>query len=141
MSDLPVKQTWIARVFTGIVRAFGKVEKKPLEVNHGASWQNPYGIRPGYAPEIAMSAYGGHGYTYAAVSRASTDLAGLPLRLVSGEGSDAKIIDNHPIKDLLNQPSTFMDGYLFREQICTDLILHYRLGKSTMALSCAQLLY
>ena len=123
MSDLPVKQTWIARVFTGIVRAFGKVEKKPLEVNHGASWQNPYGIRPGYAPEIAMSAYGGHGYTYAAVSRASTDLAGLPLRLVSGEGSDAQIIDNHPIKDLLNQPSTFMDGYLFREQICTDLIL------------------
>ena len=123
MSDLPVKQTWISRVFTGIVRAFGKVEKKPVEVNHGASWQNPYGIRPGYAPEVAMSAYGGHGYTYAAVSRASTDLAGLPLRLVSGEGSDAKIIDSHPIKDLLNQPSTFMDGYLFREQICTDLIL------------------
>lgn len=97
------------------------IQSKPRELDHGATYAQPYGVRPTYNPEEAMSAYAGHGYTYAAVSRASQDLAALPLRLLKGK--DRTLIEDHPVIDLLNQPSLNIDGFLFREQLCTDLIL------------------
>ena len=97
------------------------VQNKPRELDHGATYAQPYGVRPTYNPEEAMSAYAGHGYTYAAVSRASQDLAALPLRLLKGK--DRVLVEEHPVIDLLNQPSSNIDGFLFREQLCTDLIL------------------
>jgi len=97
------------------------VQSKPRELDHGATYAQPYGVRPTYNPEEAMSAYAGHGYTYAAVSRASQDLAALPLRLLKGK--DRVLVEDHPVIDLMNQPSSNVDGYLFREQLCTDLIL------------------
>ena len=125
MADLPAKnELWITRFFNGIVRSFRK-EEKPVKVNHGATWENPYGVEAGgtYSPEQALSAYGGHGYTNAAVTRASQDLAALPLRLLKGKGKKAEIIEEHPFLDLMEQPSTTIDGFLFREQLRTDLML------------------
>lgn len=97
------------------------VQNKPLQLDHGATYAEPMGVRPTYNPEEAMSAYAGHGYTYAAVSRAAQDLAALPLRLL--KGTERVLVETHPVIDLLNQPSTTVDGFLFREQLCTDLIL------------------
>ena len=122
MSDLPVKQTFMSRLL-GVFKGIGKVEEKPLKIKHGASWQNPYGVRPQMSPELALSAYGGHGYTFAAVSRSAQDLAALPIKLLRGQGKNTEIIDDHEVLDLFAQPSTYIDGYLFREQIVTDLIL------------------
>lgn len=102
-------------------RQLTDVQAKPKELDHGATYAQPYGVRPTYNPEEAMSAYAGHGYTYAAVSRASQDLAALPLRLLKGK--DRAIVEEHPVIDLMNQPSMNCDGFLFREQLCTDLIL------------------
>tara|TARA_Y100000114_G_scaffold127375_1_gene123986 strand:+ start:2428 stop:5625 length:3198 start_codon:yes stop_codon:yes gene_type:complete len=98
-----------------------QVDSKPKELDHGATYAQPYGVRPTYDPAKAMSAYAGHGYTYAAVSRASQDLAALPIRLLKGK--DKTVVEDHPVLDLLDQPSTNCDGFLFREQLCTDLIL------------------
>ncbi len=124
MSDLPENQSfWLSRVFSGIFKGYGKKEDKPTEANHGANWNNPYGVDPTYSQQQALSAYGGHGYTYAAVSRSSADLAALPLILTSGKGKNAKVIDDSPVLDLFDEPSTDMDGYLFREQLRTDLML------------------
>lgn len=97
------------------------VQNKPLVLDHGATYAQPMGVRPTYNPEEAMSAYAGHGYTYAAVSRAAQDLAALPLRLLKGK--DRVLVEEHPVIDLLDKPSSTVDGFLFREQLCTDLIL------------------
>jgi HK97 family phage portal protein len=102
-------------------KALQQVENKPLEAKHGATFAQPYGIKPTYSPEEAMSAYAGHGYTYAAVSRASQDLAALPLRLLKGK--ERTLVEEHPFIDLLASPSSGADGFLFREQLVTDLIL------------------
>lgn len=112
----------IINFFTpGTTRALQLVENKPLEQKHGATFAQPQGVRPTYSPEAAMSAYAGHGYTYAAVSRASQDLAALQLRLLKGK--DRVLIESHPVIDLMNNPNSATDGFLFREQLCTDLIL------------------
>ena len=97
------------------------VQNKPLVIDHGATYAQPMGVRPTYDPEEAMSAYAGHGYTYAAVSRAAQDLAALPLRLLKGK--NRVLVEEHPVIDLLDKPSSTVDGFLFREQLCTDLIL------------------
>ena len=103
------------------VKALQVVQNKPLEERHGATFAQPLGVRPTYSPEAAMSAYAGHGYTYAAVSRASQDLAALQLRLLKGK--ERVLVEEHPVIDLMNNPNSATDGFLFREQLCTDLIL------------------
>jgi HK97 family phage portal protein len=124
MSDI-VNQSLLFRIMNWFspseVKQLQQVEKAPETVDHGATWIQPYGVRATYSQEEAMTAYAGHGYTYAAVSRSSQDLAALPLRLLKGK--DKTLIEEHPVIDLLNQPSTTVDGFLFREQLCTDLIL------------------
>ena len=84
-----------------------KIESKPEKENHGASWNNPTGVRNPY--KNALPAYGNHGYLYAAINRACEDLSALDLRLVKGRGKSAKEIFEHPILDLLNQPSAAVD--------------------------------
>jgi len=100
------------------------VQSKPKKQNLGASWDTGHGTRPIFPPREALEAYGEHAYLYAAVTRCSEDLSALPLKLIKGKGKNAKIIDSHPVLDLLEQPSTIMDGYLFRQQITLDLIMN-----------------
>ncbi len=125
MSDLPAKQSyWLTRFLSGIFKGYGKVEDKPVAPNHGSNWVNPYGTPPaGISPAKSLSALGGHGYTHAAVSRSAADLAALPLILKSGKGKKAKLIEDSPVLDLFENPSTWSDGFLFRETLRTDLML------------------
>ena len=98
--------------------------KKPKKENLGASWDSPYGNKPVFPSRDALEAYGEHAYLYAAITRCTEDLSALPLKVIRGTGKDSTILDNHPVKDLLSNPSTMMDGYLFRQQITLDLILN-----------------
>ena len=127
MSEYPIvkRQGFWTRALQrfGLARSYNKVVRNPKGPEHGASWDAPYGQQQSFNPETAMSAYAGHAYTHAAVSRAAQDLASLPLRLIDGKGTEAVIIDQSPAIDLLNQPNTYTDGALFREQLLTDLIL------------------
>ena len=102
-------------------KSLEQAQTQPDKIDHGANWIRPQGVKATYSQEEAMTAYAGHGYTYAAVSRSSQDLAALPLRLLKGK--EGTLIEDHPVIDLMNDPSSNMDGYLLREQICTDLIL------------------
>ena len=124
-------------VFRGLVN-------RPREVNHGASWAQPSGTRPTFDALNALAAYGVHGYTQAAVVRSAQDLAALPLRVVSGRGQDQREIYEGPLVELLYQPNSNEDGFLFREQIITDLITSGNcyillLGPSTRPTSLARL--
>lgn len=113
---------WLSRLFVGIAKAF-RIEKRPKLVNHGANWDSPYGVRQQYDPMTALSAYGGHGYTHAAVVRSSQDLAALPIVLLKGKGQDAEEITDSYFLDLMQMPSINSDGFLFREQLAMDLML------------------
>jgi HK97 family phage portal protein len=100
------------------------ITTKPKKENLGASWDSPYGNKPVFPSRDALEAYGEHAYLYAAITRCTEDLSALPLKVIRGTGKDSIILDSHPVKDLLNNPSTMMDGYLFRQQITLDLILN-----------------
>ena len=106
-----------------IFRSFLKKEAKPKQLDHGANWNSPHGERAPYDPSKALSSYGLHSWTHAAVSRQAQDLAALPLKLMTGKGADAQQIDDHPFLELMEFPSTTMDYYLFAEQVLIDLRL------------------
>ena len=108
---------------TSIFTKSSKVENKPIKENLGASWNSPNGIRYSFPPKDSLDAYGEHAFLYAALQRVTEDLAGLPLQVVKGKGKNQKILESHPVLDLLNNPNTESDGYLFRQQIALDLIL------------------
>jgi len=70
----------------------------------------------------------GNAWLHASVSDRAADLAGLPLILVRGRGAAATEIEDHPVLDLLAEPSTGMAGELWRRQLVLDLELagnHY----------------
>ena len=124
------RMPWYYRIFRTLglveaqeIRQLQNVESKPKAPKHGASWNNPYGARQPFSPGASMQAYSGHAYTHAAVNRASQDLAALPLKVIKGRGAKSQILDDSEVLDLFDQPNTFTDGFLFREQLITDLIL------------------
>lgn len=110
-------------ILVTMIRAFQKLISNPKAPEHGASYIAPYGVRQPFSPETSMSAYSGHAYTNACATRASQDLAALPIVLMRGRGANAERVEDHAFYDLLEQPSSFVDGFLFREQILVDLIL------------------
>tara|TARA_R100000664_G_scaffold32784_2_gene48291 strand:+ start:109 stop:2157 length:2049 start_codon:yes stop_codon:yes gene_type:complete len=109
--------------FTSLFVRQPKIEKKPDKPNLGASWVSPHGVKNAFPPKESLDAYGEHAYLFAALQRTTEDISALPLKVISGKGKNQKIIENHPAIDLLNNPSSNVDGYLFRQQITLDLIL------------------
>lgn len=119
-----MSDNYFTRLYNAILgKGYAKQIDKPKEENRGASWNSAGGVRNTFSAQVSMDAYGIHGYTHAGVKRLSQDLAALPLRLIKGYGEQAKEIMNHPVLDLLRMPTTDIDEYLFREQVCTDLTL------------------
>lgn len=121
----PAKQaTWIERLMPSFVlRAFGQLEQNPEAPDHGASWTVGNGVAPTFSPRQSMAVYARHAYTNACVTRASQDIASLPIKLLKGKGAATQEITDHPVLELFEQPSATVDGYLFREQFIVDLML------------------
>ena len=120
----PVKETWITRLMPNFVlRAFGQIQENPEVPEHGASWSVGNGVAPTFSPRQSMAVYARHAYTNACVSRASQDIASLPIKLLRGEGTSTQEVVDHPVLELFKQPSSTVDGYLFREQFIVDLML------------------
>ena len=124
--NYPVKKSsyWISikNTLSTIFKGAGKIEEKPLKVNHGASWDRPQGANPTFDPLNALAAFAVHSYTHAAASRAAQDLAALPLRILKGTGANTQIVDTGPAVDLFNEPSTGISPFDFRDQLEIDLI-------------------
>ena len=117
---------WYQRLFTRIgltptVKELGKVETKPTEIKHGASYISNGG-RSAYSQLGSLGAYVQHPYVYAALSRISQDLAATPLKLIQGNGQNSKIVESHPVIDLIEEPSTGVDQFSFLEQLTIDLV-------------------
>ena len=118
--DLPTKPL---SFWQRITKAFAKPVEKPERPAHGADWARAQGAANPYPVRFSMGAFASHGYVFAAVSRASQDLAALPIKLIRGKGENSEILEEHPFLDLMEQPSTYKDGFSFREQLVVDLML------------------
>ena len=122
--QLPARTGWLTRfVPSFIIKAFGQVEQNPEAPEHGASWSTGNGVAPIFSPRQSMAVFGKHAYTHACVTRASQDIASLPIKLLRGQGEAQTEIDDHEVLDLFRQPSSITDGYLFREQFIVDLMM------------------
>jgi len=103
-------------------RAVG-ILAQPTEIRLGSDFAPAHQAAPGYDVAQAMAAYAAFPWVVACLEAKSTDLAGLPIRLRSGRGKDAEVIDDHESLDLLDRPSRGVSGILFRRQIPIDLDL------------------
>lgn len=118
------KQSTLARWLPNfIMKAFGQVVENPEAPEHGASWSVGNGVSPTFSPRQSMAVFGKHAYTHACVTRASQDIASLPIKLLSGKGEQQTEIDDSPVLDLFEQPSSNTDGALFKEQLVVDLMM------------------
>lgn len=118
------RSNWLTNLLPSfIVKALAKTENNPKAPEHGASWSMGNGVSPTFSPRQSMAVFGKHAYTHACVKRASEDIACLPMKLLSGKGEQTTEIDNHPLIELFEQPSTTVDGFLFREQFIVDLMM------------------
>mgnify|MGYP003645313005 CR=1 FL=1 len=122
MGDLTVRPGFLA----SLLKAVGLVKVLPdgkLEHSAGADFVEDTAFRSGYDPKAAMSALSAFPWPYSCVQALSTDLSRVPLKAYRGTGADAEVLNDHPILQLLKQPSSRVNGVLFRRQLYTDMIL------------------
>lgn len=124
MDNPIVKKNWLTRILdTFGIKGYGQIIENPQSPERGASWSLNVGIFQHRSPLIDMSVYGKHGYTYACISKASQDIANLPIKLYRKDNVDKVEITEHPILELISNPNSIMDGELFREQFIVDLTM------------------
>ena len=121
-SPLVLRETWLARV----LRALKLVEVRPDgTTDHiaGADFADGHGRAPGMKAINSMSALGAFPWVAASCDAVSSDLSMLGLKVTRGRGKAAEPIEDHPVLDLLDQPTSRMSGILMRRQLVTDLVL------------------
>ena len=120
MADaLTVRATWWTRLLRGV----GLLPSGEAEHIAGADYAMSSPAGRSYDVAASMAAYAQFPWVQACVQAISSDLSGLPIRLVRGSGADSELVDDHPMIDLLRQPSSRVDGITFRRQLVTDLAL------------------
>ena len=92
----------------------------------GADWAGFGPVSSGYDADNALSAYAAFPWVRACVDAISEDLAGLPRRVMVGYGDDAEVIEDHPVLDLLEEP-TLAPGSLNGEQAYQQRIMDWLL--------------
>ena len=112
--------------FLRLLKALRLVEVRPDgSTTHeaGADWATDSGASPGYPHLNSLSAMASFPWVYSAVNALATDLSKVAIRAKRGRGADAEPLEDHPLLDLLDQPSTRVPGTLWRRQLITDLVL------------------
>lgn len=92
-------------------------------VQQGSDYARGGRYAPTYDQETALSAYAAFPWVYAAMTRASRDFAGVPLVVMQGRRAKAVALDDHPLYELLDRPSTRVTGRQFRAQQYLDACL------------------
>lgn len=121
-SNLAIRDGWFVRV----LRALKLVDVSPEgEIDHsaGADFIPNNGAAPSYDPLASLSSMASFPWVYSAVTALATDISKVPIKVVRGEGADAKPADDHPLALLLAKPSSRVPSVLFFRQIVTDLAL------------------
>ena len=112
--------------FVRLLRALRLVEVRPdgsTTHDAGADFASDLAAVPSYPHVNSLSSMARFPFIYACVSAISQDLSRIPIRARRGRGKDAEPLDEHPVLDLLETPSTRVSAGLFKRQIISDLTL------------------
>jgi HK97 family phage portal protein len=121
-SDLAIRGGWFPR----LLKALRLVEvRDDGTTNHiaGSDFIGDTASPRQYSAINSMSAMSAFPWVRSCVEAISADLSGLPIRVIRGRGADAEQVDDHPVLDLLDRPSSTVPGVLFRRQMIVDLVL------------------
>ena len=116
---LIVRPTFFARV----LKSIGLLPTGEVEFTAGADYSAHQAAEPQYPKGNAMSAFAAFPFVYACVDAISSDLSGLPLKVIRGNGQDAEVDEGHPFNELMENPSSRVSSRLFRRQLVTDYVL------------------
>ena len=117
--------TLLDRFRSIIVKASEALVSSLSQVEHGAS-ASGHPAYPTFSAVNSMSAMARFPYVYAVATRRAADMSGLPIRLYAGNPDtdpDAIEITDHPLLDLLEQPSSDATGEEIRRQLSVDFSL------------------
>ena len=116
---LIVRPTFFARV----LKSIGLLPTGEVEFIAGADYSAHQAAEPQYPKNNSMSAFAAFPFVYACVDAISSDLSGLPIKVIRGTGDDAEADDAHPFNELIANPSSRVSSRLFRQQLVTDYVL------------------
>ena len=121
-SEIAIRNGWFPR----LLRALKLVEVSDDGQTTHVAGSDFIGTEPasqGYPAINSMSAMSAFPWVRACVEAISSDLTKVPLRVLRGRGRDAEPVEDHPILDLLDRPSSRVPGILLRRQLIVDLVL------------------
>ena len=113
-------------LFVRVLRALKLVDVSPdgtIAHSAGADFIPNHPSQPAYDPLSSLSSMAAFPWVYAAVTALATDLSKVEIRVIRGKGTDAEPDPDHPLHQLLEQPSSKVNGKLFFRQVITDLTL------------------
>jgi HK97 family phage portal protein len=118
--------------FTSILRAAGLMEEAPKPPPAGAGVGQP--TAPEFGVHASLTAFAQFPWVRACVDAISTDLAGLPVRIVRGEGEASEVVDIPALRALLERPTSWQT----RSEWMATLIAHLLLPGNAFALMVGQ---
>ena len=121
-SEIAIRNGWFPR----LLRALKLVEVSDDGQTTHVAGSDFIGTEPasqGYPAINSMSAMSAFPWVRACVEAISSDLTKVPLRVLRGRGRDAEPVEDHPILELLDRPSSRVPGILLRRQLIVDLVL------------------
>lgn len=121
-SEIAIRNGWFPR----LLRALKLVDvADDGQTSHiaGSDFIGSEPAKPSYPAINSMSAMAAFPWVRACVEAISSDLTKVPIRVLRGRGKDAEPVEDHPVLDLIDRPSSRVPGILLRRQIIVDLVL------------------
>ena len=114
---------WWLRLLSAV--GVARIRQLPDPGSHsaGSDFAANHPVGPGYRVENSTSAYAAFPWVYAAVEILTQEIANRPVHVVRGRGAKAEVLDDHPMLDLLDQPTERVSGRLFRRQRAFDRVM------------------
>ena len=112
-----------ARLVNRVQRLMAVADPSVDEFSAGADFAIDSPVGPSYSVANSMSAMGAFPWVRACVMAKAEDMAGLALKVTRGRGESAVEVDDHPLLDLMAQPSTREMWETWMRQAMVDLEL------------------
>ena len=121
-SEIAIRDGWFPRLLKALKLVDVSDDGTSSHVA-GSDFIGNQAAAPGYSAINSMSAMSAFPWVRACVEAISSDLTKVPLKVIKGRGKDAEPVDDHPILDLMERPSSRTPGLLLRRQVIVDLVL------------------
>lgn len=121
-SEIAIRDGWFPRLLRALKLVQVDNDGTTTHVA-GSDFVTPQPAHRDYKALDSMSAMAAFPWVRACVDAISSDLTKVGIKAIKGRGKDAEPLDDHPLLDLLDRPSSRVSGVLFRRQLIVDLTL------------------